>query len=259
MLALLSWPMWIVGIIFCGGGAALGVALVLLLRPFVKRNYADEHNSVFSDAFAAVATLFSIISGLLVFAVVGAFDGASAACAQESGALRQMYQNVQVFPAAEKVKAEESIVAYVKSVVADEFPTMARGEGSEQTAAALNSMFKVIGTMTPAPSWSDQYTVVSNKMTDVVALRVARIDSSQPALGGLYLILLFSSAGITVAMLALAYAENIRMQCIAVGLTGFVLASVLFLLVQVNSPYNGEISVGPDNFESALQAFSEMK
>ena len=39
MEALLALPMWLVGIIFCFGGAALGVALVLLLRPFVKRNH----------------------------------------------------------------------------------------------------------------------------------------------------------------------------------------------------------------------------
>ena len=258
MQALLSLPMWIVGIIFCFGGAALGVALVFLLRPLVRRKHGDEHNSVFSDAFAAVATLFAIVAGLLVFAVVGAFDTASSACANEAAALRQMYHNVQVFPGPEKAKAEDVITAYTTSVVADEFPTMSKGEGSEKTAAALNSMFKVIGTMTPAPSWSDQYTLVSGKMSDVVALRVARIDSSQPALSGLYLILLFTSAGITVAILALEYTESTLMHCIAVGLTGFTLAAVLSLMVEVNSPYNGEISVSPDNFESSLQAFTEI-
>jgi hypothetical protein len=258
MEALLALPMWLVGIIFCFGGAALGVALVLLLRPFVKRNHGEEHNSVFSDAFAAVATLFAIVAGLLVFAVVGAFDTASSASANEAAALRQMYHNVQVFPAAEKAKAEQAITAYTKSVIADEWPTMSHGEASEKTAASLNSMFKVIGTMTPQPSWSDQYTLVSGKMSDVVALRVARIDSSQPALSGLYLLLLFSSAGITMLILALDYAENRLMHCIAVGLTGFVLASVLFLMVEVNSPYNGEISVSPENFESTLQAFTEI-
>jgi hypothetical protein len=250
--------MWIVGIIFCFGGAALGVVLVLLLRPLVKRNYGEEHNSVFSDAFAAVATLFAIIAGLLVFAVVGAFDSASAASAKEAATLRQMYQNVQVFPAAEKANAEQAITAYTKSVIEDEWPTMAQGSASEKTASALNSMFKVIGPMAPGPSWADQYTVVSDKMTDVVALRVARVDSSQPALSGLYLILLFTSAGVTVAILAFMYAENVRMQCVAVGLTAFTLASVLFLLVQVNSPYNGEISVKPSNFESTLQSFTEI-
>ena len=189
---------------------------------------------------------------------MGAFDKASSASASEAAALRQMYHNVQVFPGPEKAKAEGAITAYTTSVIEDEWPTMAQGAASEKTASALNSMFKVIGPMAPGPSWADQYGQVSEKMTDVVALRVARIDSSQPALSGLYLILLFSSAGITIAILAMSYMENVRLHCIAVGLTGFTLALVLFLMVQVNSPYNGEISVSPVNFESSLQAFTEI-
>ena len=252
--AILDWPMWIAGFVFLVGGAAFGVGAVFALRPLVKRYYGEQHNFVFSNSFGAASTLFAIVAGLLVFAVVGAFGTASSRCASEAAALRQMYRNVQVFPEPQKTQAQDVIMQYTKSVIVDEFPTMADNEASPKTALAMDTMFGVIGTMTPDRSWSDQYSLVSEKMTDVVALRVGRVESSEPVLSPIYLLLLLFGATMTVLCLAMQYMENRTMHAIAVGAVAMALTSVLFLLVQVNNPYNGEISVKPHNFTTALAA-----
>ena len=62
---ILDLPSWLVAILIIGGFGVVGVGFVFLLRPLVKRHHADEHNSVFSDGFAAVATVYAIIAGLL--------------------------------------------------------------------------------------------------------------------------------------------------------------------------------------------------
>ncbi|MEI8342510.1 MAG: DUF4239 domain-containing protein [Verrucomicrobiota bacterium] len=258
MTALLSLPMWLVGLIFIVGGAVIAVVAVFALNPLVKRAHSEEHNTVFSNSFAAVATLFAIVAGLLVFAVVGAYDSASSSASNEAATLRQMYQNAQVFPGPQKVQAEDAITEYTKSVVADEYPLLADGKGSPKTGDALNNMFRVIGTMTPAPSWSDQYSEVSSKMTDVVALRAARINASQPALSPVYLFLLFFSAGVTVVCMSFLYMENRAMKCVAVSLMAMSLAAVLFLMVEVNSPFSGEISVSTDVYTQALEAMAQI-
>jgi hypothetical protein len=244
--------MWIVGILFVVVSVGIAVLLVAALRPVVTRLAGDEHNSVLGNAFAAVATLFAIVAGLLVFAVVGAFAAASTACSQEAAGLTQMYRNVQIFPQPQRSQAGEVIKAYTLSVQEDEFPTMARGQRSPETGKAMDDMFNVIGNMTPDKSWSDQYTVVAQKMTDIVALREARIESSAPVLSPIYLIVLSISAIVTLACLALIHTENSLTHMLAVGLVASVLGLVMFLMVQLNSPYNGEISVGPSSFDNTL-------
>ena len=111
---ILDLPSWLVAILIIGGFGVVGVGFVFLLRPLVKRHHADEHNSVFSDGFAAVATVYAIIAGLLVFAVFNTFDSASDATSDEASAIVLMYRNAHEFPKAEQEAAGAALALLEK-------------------------------------------------------------------------------------------------------------------------------------------------
>ena len=46
------------------------------------------------------------------------------------------------------------------------------------------------------------------------------------------------------------------MHLIAVGVTAAMLGLVLYLLIEVNLPFRGEISLSPDNFRMALASMT---
>jgi hypothetical protein len=48
------------------------------------------------------------------------------------------------------------------------------------------------------------------------------------------------------------------MHALAVGLMSAMLGLVIFLLLEVNHPFRGEIAVSPDNFENALTSIAQV-
>lgn len=257
-MTVLDLPIWLVGIMVVGGATVLGVALVYGLDLFVKRHRGEEYNSVVSDGFQAVGTMYAIIAGLLVFGVYTTFSDASQQSADESSTLVLMYRNAQHFPQPEKDQAQQAVVSYINSVINDEWPALADGVGSPATSKAIDHLFNVYGPMEPTARWSDQYSNSVSHLDDVVKLRNQRIDHSTAALPAIYWFLLFAGAFVTILNLSLEYVERKAMHALAVGLMSAMLGLVIFLLLEVNHPFRGEIAVSPDNFENALTSIAQV-
>ena len=58
---ILAMPIWLVGIAVVGGATVIGVTLVYAMRPFVRPRRGEEHNSVLSDGFGLVGTMYAIV------------------------------------------------------------------------------------------------------------------------------------------------------------------------------------------------------
>jgi hypothetical protein len=214
---ILDLPLGLFGILFIGGFVALSLGLALALRPFVQRRFGDEHNAVFDTGFSAVGTMYAIVAGLLVFGVYSTFDDASKASADEASNLVLMYHQTGAFPQPEQDRARQAIVSYARSVIEDDWPALADGNGSPKTDQALDTMFDIWAPMEPSGQWSDQYSASVDQLNTVLTLRNQRIDDSGAALNPIYWIMLFVGAFLTILHLALLRMENRAMHLIAVG------------------------------------------
>jgi hypothetical protein len=232
--------------------------LVYGLDLFVKRHRGEEYNSVVSDGFQAVATMYAIVAGLLVFGVYTTYEEAYHQSSDEASTLVLMFRNAQHFPQPEKDRAQQAVVAYIHSVIDDEWPALADGVGSPETSKAINQMFDVYNPMEPAAHWSDQYSRSIDDLGEVVKLRNQRIDHAKESLPPIYWFLLFAGGAVTLLYVALAYVENKAMHALAVALMAVMLGLVIFLLLEVNHPFRGQVAVPKDNFENALTSISHV-
>lgn len=255
---ILDLPAWQFGIFFVGGFIALSVGLALALRPFVQKRFGEEHNAVFDTGFSAVGTMYAIVAGLLVFGVYSTFDDASKAAADEASNLVLMYHEAGAFPQPERDQARQAIAAYTRSVIEDDWPALADGKGSPKTDRALDRMYDVWAPMEPSAQWSDQYTASVDELNSVLTLRNERIDDSGAALDPIYWVMLFVGAFLTVLHLVLLRTENRTMHLIAVGVTAAMLGMVLFLLIELNEPFRGQIALSPTRFQAALATMTPM-
>lgn len=255
---LLDLPIWLVGVAVVGGAAALGVVLVYGLDLFVKRHRGEEYNQVVSDGFAAVGTMYAIVAGLLVFGVYTTFENASQKSADEASTLVLVYRNSQHFPQPQRDQAQQAVVAYINSVLTDEWPALADGAGSPATSKAIDRLFDVYGPMTPDAQWADQYTNSVEDLGDIVKYRNQRIDYAKASLPPIYWFLLFAGGFVTLLYLALSYVEKKAMHALAVGLMAVMLGLVIFLLLELNHPFRGSIAVPKDSFQNALASISQV-
>ena len=217
-----------------------------------------EYNSVVSDGFQAVGTIYAIVTGLLVFGVFTTFQESTQQSADEASTLVLMYRNAQAFPQPQRDQAQQAVVAYINSVIDDEWPALADGAGSPKTSQAIDRLFDVYNPMSPDARWADQYARSVDDLSDVVKLRNELIDNARDSLPPIYWFLLFAGGFVTLLYLSLAYVEKKAMHALAVGLMAVMLGLVIFLLLEVNHPFRGEIAVPKTNFENALTSISQV-
>ena len=255
---LLDLPIWLFAVVFIGGLVLLSVAMMLAMRPYVQKHLGAEHNAVFDTGFSAVGTMYAIVAGLLVFGVYSTFEDAQTASANEATNLVLMYRQAGAFPEPEREQAREAILSYTQSVVNDDWPALSDGHGSPKTDEALDRMFAVWAPMEPTAKWSDQYSSSVDELNEVLKLRNERIEDSGNALAPIYWAMLFVGGFLTILHLSLLRLENRTMHAVAVGVTAAMLTLVLFLLVQVNHPFRGEVALSPTSFESALDSMASI-
>lgn len=248
----LDLPVWIIAPIVILGLPAISIGILKLCRPIVLRNRGEEHNAVFSDGFGAAGTLYAIIAGLLVFGVFTTFDESTKVTAGEAAKLVALYRNAAVFPQPDSANAESAIAAYTKSVLDDEWPALADGNGSEKTSEALERIFSVLGPMTPDDAWASQYEMAYGNLNEIVVLRAERIDHSKSVLPEIYWFLLWTGGLLIVLYMSLSYMENWRMHAVAVGLMSAMLGVVFVLLLEASEPFQGDTAVSPEPFQRAL-------
>jgi Ca2+/Na+ antiporter len=213
---------------------------------------------VFSDGFQTVGFLYAVVAGLLVYGMYTTFDVSSQQSAEEASALVLMHQSAQAFPEPQRDQAQQAVVVYVNSVINDEWPALADGMGSPKTSKAINHLFKVYGPMEPDGRWSDQYSQSIDHLDAVVKLRNERIDQSRDSLPTIYWFLLFAGGFITILYLSLAQVGNKPMHALAVGLTATMIGLVIFLLIEMNYPFQGDIALSPEHFRNALTSITEV-
>lgn len=255
---ILDLPIALFGVLFISGFVALSIGLAVAVRPLVQKRFGEEHNAVFDTGFSAVGTMYAIVAGLLVFGVYSTFDDASKASADEASNLTLMYYNAEAFPQPERGQAQQAITDYTRSVIEDDWPALADGKGSPKTEQALDRMYKLWAPMEPNGRWGDEYTASVDELNSVLMLRNQRIDDSGSALNPIYWAMLFVGAFLTILHLVLLRMENRAMHLIAVGVTAAMLGMVLFLLIEVNQPFRGEIALSPSNFRAALTSMTTM-
>ena len=214
---------------------------------------------MFSDGLQTVGTLYAVVAGFLIFGMYTTFDVSSQQSADEAAALVLMYRNAQAFPQPQRDQAQQAVVAYINSVITDEWPALGDRVDSPKTSKALDHMSNVYGPMEPDGRWSDQYTKSIDHLDTVAKLRFERIDQSRTAsLPTIYWFLLFAGGLITILYLSLAEVENKPMHALAVGLTATMIGLVIFLLIEMNYPFQGDIALSPEHFRNALTSITEV-
>lgn len=256
---ILDLPTWLNGIVIVGGSALLGVALVYGLDVFVNRRGGKEGSSVFSDGLQTTGTLYAVVAGFLIFGMYTTFDVSSQQSADEASALVLMYRSAQAFPQPQRDQAQQAVVGYINSVITDEWPALSDRVDSPKTSKALDNLFNVYGPMEPDGRWSDQYTKSIDHLDTVAKLRFERVDQSRnSSLPTIYWFLLFAGGFIMILYLSLAQVENKPMHALAVGLTATMIGLVIFLLIEMNYPFQGDIALSPEHFRNALTYISQM-
>lgn len=236
---------------------------MMLATWFVRRRFPEEiHNSnnqVAGFIFAAVAVIYGVQLAFTVVVVWQAFDDTRTIVQHEANAVTDLYHFSWEIPEPYGESLRVALKDYTTGIINDEWAAMANGNASPQVEAALDDIWTIhrnihLANIAIHPQAGSLFDGIT-KMGD---LRRLRLDESNTELPGLMWILLWGGGALTLAFTLFFRAPNERAHLVMIAMMTGIVAFVLFLIMELDQPFLGEINVSPQPFVQALAAFERI-
>jgi hypothetical protein len=234
-------------------------ALVFLMRRLIDPAKLRENNEFTGFAWAFVGLVYGVYLAFMVVVVWQNFDNADSTATSEATHLSELWRDAQMLPGGEQLQRD--LMLYARSVVADDWPAMGRGErGSPQTNVVYENLWRTFYAMRPSAgdvAHAAFYNEALVQMNQLGMQRRARLLSGSADLPfPMWLLLISGGVGMVGFALFLGTPHRWLQVTLTVFLAGFLTYSIL-MIGALEEPYSGDIHVKPDAFINVIESFQQ--
>ncbi len=231
--------------------------LYLLRRRFGKTDLAVEH--LHPSVFSFFTTIYAFFLGFALVTLWSAFLTAQVNVTREADSLLVAYRLSQTLPNSGAFR--QSLTAYVKSVVDDEWPSMETHDAmSERTQQSLDKVWDSFILLKPTDKGdNDLYIEVGNRLSEASQQRLARAQLTQ---GNLYppiwVIIVFGFITVLYGLYFNHMQQNavrLSFDCMVI----FVVLCCIYFIYDIDTPFSGYVVVKPDIFKLAYAKMLALK
>ncbi len=240
---------------FMMGTVIVGAYLVVTLSAYglfhriFPREFTDEEQDRALGFSNVVATVTGLLLAFSAVSVWDSFSSASDAVSQEATIAGELQRDLGTYNSPESLKVRESLRDYVKVVVKDEWPAMARGEASPEAWEKFDHLFHLAARIYPA-SPRDEILLgeIWGRLNEMAGLRRSRIETSQSEVPlSLWTVVLIGTA----ISFALTFPLPInRFNVTMIGSFAVAMGLVFYFIIAMDHPFAGSQSVSPEPFQS---------
>jgi hypothetical protein len=234
-------------------------AVCLLLRRGLGRLISQSDQGVAGNYFSMAGTFTALLLALLTVMVHEEYNGARAAASAEANAVGDLYLFIQSVNDPREGEIERRIEDYTRTVIDQEWASLARGESSERAWSLFYDIGVMIDELEPETRREQElYSQMLTGFSIMADQRRDRLSKAGTTLPAVMWAMLFVSILITmsyaVAMGVGTSPATIAMLCVLAVLIGLVLS----VMVAMNAPFGGGLGVQPNDMVALLDEFDIM-
>lgn len=252
-----SHPTWLWGsllMIALTGAACLGLAVFhRLVHVGVRR----AHNDLAGFTFATISVVYAVLLAFIAVATWEAFSNAERVVDEEAGFIGNLYRDSEGLPQPVGGNIRALLRQYADVVIRDEWPVQQQGETPSAGWAPLTRLHEELVTFQPANT--GQQVVEAEFLHTLNELYKARETRLTAAGGHIPVVIwwiIFLSGALTTGFTYLFGFANFRMHLAMTGAVAASLGLVVMLIVALDWPFRGDLSVGPEAFVAVQHGWS---
>ncbi|MHB9857469.1 bestrophin-like domain [Streptomyces sp. YIM S03343] len=234
--------------------ACVVVVVITLLR---SRSAADDEDptetpDVIEYMTMWIGVVYAIVLGLAIAGVWEARGAAQDHVQAEAQALHEVSERVRVYPPTVRDRIRADVNAYVGQVVHQEWKSMADHDRLTVRGDALLQQIRAdVTDYRPRTDFEAQaYQPLIDQVAAADQARQARADSTGATMPGVVWFGLVSGAVITIGMVLALQIRRTARELILAGLFSALIAFLLFLIWDFDSPYSRGITASAEPFLS---------
>src|SRR5271163_1204703 len=251
-------PTWIWGSIFVAlftGAACVGLAI---FHRLVHVDLRRAHNDLAGFTIAIISVLYAVLLAFIAIATWESFSRASDIVENESDYAGGMYLDTAGLPDAKGKEIRDALQKYVTVVIDVEWPIQRDGVTPDQGWKPLRDIAIAIATI--QPQTSGQAVIEAELLktwNELYDERSARLSAVQGHVPGVIWAIVFFGAAITTGYTYLFGFENFGLHLAMTSIVAATLALVIVMIIALDWPFRGEISVSPDPFIITQQSWAD--
>ncbi|MCA8829877.1 DUF4239 domain-containing protein [Hymenobacter sp. BT728] len=255
MLWLYEIPTWLLALLIIGVTLLISLGGLYLAH---RRLHTSSVKTLIDNGtvgwfFSGVTVLYGLTLGLLTVATWQNYSGASEIASQEAAQLAVLYRDLSGYPDSVGRPLQRELREYTEFIVQKSWPAQRRGMANDAERAVLTDFqLQLLRTNVQTPALQVLHGEAIGTFNRLVELRRQRIESIGNGVPGVLWFVVLLGAVITIVFSFCFVVENLRFHALLTGLLALMVALMIFLIVALDHPYLGDVSVTPDAYQLVL-------
>jgi hypothetical protein len=251
-------PTWLWGTLLVAIFTAAACGGLLIFHRLVHVSLRRAHNDLAGFTVAIISVLYAVLLAFIAIATWESFSRASDIVENESDYAGGMYLDTAGLPDAKGLEIRHALEKYVDVVIKVEWPIQRDGNTPDQGWKPLRDLATAIATIHPQNSGEAVIEAeLLKSWNQLYDARSARLSAVQGHVPGVIWCIVFFGAAITTAYTYFFGFENFGMHMAMTATVAATLAMVIVMIIALDWPFRGQISVSADPFIMTQQSWAD--
>jgi hypothetical protein len=260
---LLDWvysnPTWLWGTIAVLLFAGVSCGGLVIFHRLVHLEIRRSHNELTGFTVAVISVTYAVLLAFIAIATWESFSEASLIVDNEADYVGSIYRDTQGLPAAMGDDIRSDTREYVDTVINHEWPLQQTGRTPNQGWAPLLRIHTAIVKMHPADLGEAVLQAeLLRTLNELYRARASRISAVEGHIPALIWWVIFFGAALTTGYTYLFGFHDFRMHLVMTASVAVSLALIIVLIIALDWPFRGRVSVSPDAFVKVEQSWADL-
>jgi hypothetical protein len=249
---LTSRPGWVL-VLFLFLFTGLAMTGPYLVRLRIRLAHLRGNNEVAGFKFAVIGVLYAVLLAFVVVISWERFHDAENALTREAAAAATIYRLAGGLDDASAAAVRSHLSAYLRSVLASDWPEMERGRSSSVTSQVLSDLYEQVIHYHPTNLHeSNLHAELLSELDQVTGARRERLVMGEGTVQEVVWFVLFLGATLTISFTFFFGTENLVAQSLMTGVLAAIILSAVLVVIALDRPYTGAVRVSQEPIRSVL-------
>lgn len=256
---LYSSPTWLVGLVVVGVWTGLSLLGLWIFNKFSDAHVREKDTETVGLTYAIVAVVYAVLIALIVVDVYETFARADEVATAEANQISNLEFTAAGLPGPIAKVVRDDLNQYLTIVIKKEWPSQQAGNLDEEVFGpgwdSIGHLSKAVATYDPANLGENANKgAMLTAINKLIEARRTRILAAGEHLPDIVWQILVIAGMLAVAYTYLFGAHDFRIHLTITGLVSATIALAFVLIIALDYPFRGEVSVGDDAFVGVQNA-----
>ena len=259
MSSFIDWLVALPTIVLFLGLMAVGLLVAFGLSWLSTRTIEDE---VRTRTSTSVTTIVGVVAGLyavlVAFVVVNewqTFNDTQSQVSAESAAITAAYFDAGTMPEPDRSEIQHDLIAYDRSVVCAEFPSLADSHGpAATTRLALQQLYATTADVPVEVQKLPFYGNAVNQISEIASHRRARINAAASPIPDLLLLVILATSLALIGVASVLDTQHRRWHLVLTTALTILVGLNLALVISLSRPFDGAAAIDDAPFREGVPA-----